>query len=1467
MCTKHWICIIVLKLINILTNPLYAQIDTIFWFAAPAITTANNNSFRTPISFNISSYNLDAIVTISQPSGNMITRVVSVLANSTLIVDLSNEIDEIECSGADMALNKGIKISSTVPISVYYENSSIGSPELFVLKGRNSLGFDFWISSQNKLDNSNLFSPSFSSFNIVAINDFTIINITPSTDIIGHLANSTFSITLHKGQCYVGRAIGNLAINHLQGTHITSDNPIAITLCDDILDATKIYGGCADLIGDQTIPDNNIGTEYIAVKGLLNQPFDKLYITATRNNTTIYIDGLFITNLNAGQSYEFGILNENAYIQANFPVYVYQLSGIGCELGAAILPQIKCSGSSNVSFVRSTDLDVYITLVVQKDGLNNFFINGQAANINVNQFTVVQGTRNMWYTAKVKLDSIRFPKASIITVLNTSHFFHLGVLQGSFFNGVSFGYFSDYSGVNATATASNRLPCLGSQFQLFADSIFSAEYTWIGPNGYSSRERNPIIENVNKSHTGKYILEVEGLGCSVSYDTVNIQIIDCVDRLIACYPFNGDTKDYSGNSNDGKMFPGFEAKPTADRFGNINKAYNFKNSFILVPVSPTIVSPDTAITICSWVKLNSINGLAPIVCKSNTSTRQIPPQYRFGITDSSKVLFGYNKNNTFPGTKIFSDSISIPINKWFHLAVTFDGQFVKYYKDGILFSTVIEIGRILPEFIEPLEIGRDSPSPSYYLDGDLDVVKIYSRALTSHEIVELYSDTNGCNDLCPVSIDSICMRICKGQDFRGYSQTGIYRDTFKTINNCDSVVILSLFVQSIDVLQTDTTVCKINSFPLNVIVKDIPNEGDPCCSHLYFGNELQSGILAFYPFCQNARDVSGNAHHGIVKNAFLTTDRFGNSNSAFAFSASLHSYIITNYIETSVSNDFTYSVWVKANNIQTIPPEGVNLFTSNQMDLISDGQCIIHPVHGQNFGNTNQNAGSGLYIGNNGLYLIENSSQFIRTSLVYIAPLFGWHQYTIVYKNKVPNLYIDGKFIKQGFPGTRDIFLSTGYDTNRIVNYSNSGFGSGFNSSGADTAQYFSGKIDEICYWNRILLDSEISQLYSLTAIPLSNQSIVYWSTGDTSTSIFVTNSVSSKYYCTINDGTNHCKDSITITKANQNDILINLEICEGQSYLGYNTSGLFVDTLKYPFGCDTVRMLNLKVNPLIIKDINESVCIGQNYLGYKNSGIYRDTLSSLKGCDTIRNLNLLVTPLINKTEHKSICFGQSYLGYKDTGIYIDTLGSNLECDTLRVLYLTILPTTMNDNYVELCEGEKYKFGNKTYFISGIYYDSLTTVFGCDSIVVTNLLVRPNFKNEIELRLCNGDEYKIGNNIYTKNGRYIDYFKTSLGCDSIISSFIYFETCNDIFIPNIFSPNGDNVNDSFFPQGINIEQYQMKIFDRWGNLIFESTNFLKFWDGKFKGEYSLPGVYVYLIEGTSINGNSFHVSGNVTVIR
>ncbi|MGB3084644.1 MAG: hypothetical protein WBB21_08010, partial [Saprospiraceae bacterium] len=96
----------------------------------------------------------------------MITRVVSVLANSTLIVDLSNEIDEIECSGADMALNKGIKISSTVPISVYYENSSIGSPELFVLKGRNSLGFDFWISSQNKLDNSNLFSPSFSSFNI-----------------------------------------------------------------------------------------------------------------------------------------------------------------------------------------------------------------------------------------------------------------------------------------------------------------------------------------------------------------------------------------------------------------------------------------------------------------------------------------------------------------------------------------------------------------------------------------------------------------------------------------------------------------------------------------------------------------------------------------------------------------------------------------------------------------------------------------------------------------------------------------------------------------------------------------------------------------------------------------------------------------------------------------------------------------------------------------------------------------------------------------------------------------------------------------------------------------------------------------------------------------------------------------------------------------------------------------------------
>jgi gliding motility-associated-like protein len=95
-----------------------------------------------------------------------------------------------------------------------------------------------------------------------------------------------------------------------------------------------------------------------------------------------------------------------------------------------------------------------------------------------------------------------------------------------------------------------------------------------------------------------------------------------------------------------------------------------------------------------------------------------------------------------------------------------------------------------------------------------------------------------------------------------------------------------------------------------------------------------------------------------------------------------------------------------------------------------------------------------------------------------------------------------------------------------------------------------------------------------------------------------------------------------------------------------------------------------------------------------------------------------------------------------------------------------------------------------------------------------------------------------------------------------------------IFIPTVFSPNGDGLNDYFTISGrrnlVNIAV--LKIYDRWGNQLFEGKdlepgNESEGWDGMFRGEPMQPGVYVYAAELTYDDGVTEAVTGDITVLR
>ncbi len=93
------------------------------------------------------------------------------------------------------------------------------------------------------------------------------------------------------------------------------------------------------------------------------------------------------------------------------------------------------------------------------------------------------------------------------------------------------------------------------------------------------------------------------------------------------------------------------------------------------------------------------------------------------------------------------------------------------------------------------------------------------------------------------------------------------------------------------------------------------------------------------------------------------------------------------------------------------------------------------------------------------------------------------------------------------------------------------------------------------------------------------------------------------------------------------------------------------------------------------------------------------------------------------------------------------------------------------------------------------------------------------------------------------------------------------------FIPNIFSPNDDGVNDTFLPYndcGSTLLSYELKVFSRWGRLVFETTTMDKGWNGQAKGENLPAETYVYYIRYTlsdDLDKEAEVLTGDIVIIR
>jgi gliding motility-associated-like protein len=115
--------------------------------------------------------------------------------------------------------------------------------------------------------------------------------------------------------------------------------------------------------------------------------------------------------------------------------------------------------------------------------------------------------------------------------------------------------------------------------------------------------------------------------------------------------------------------------------------------------------------------------------------------------------------------------------------------------------------------------------------------------------------------------------------------------------------------------------------------------------------------------------------------------------------------------------------------------------------------------------------------------------------------------------------------------------------------------------------------------------------------------------------------------------------------------------------------------------------------------------------------------------------------------------------------------------------------------------------------------------------------------------------------------RVSDFIPGGAVCSAGASILIRVEKPLPAFIPNMFSPNGDGDNDVFRIYGNNIREVSFRVFNRWGELVYQSANINEGWNGDFKGGKQSPGVYVYIADITFLDNSKVFRQGSVTLTR
>jgi gliding motility-associated-like protein len=374
--------------------------------------------------------------------------------------------------------------------------------------------------------------------------------------------------------------------------------------------------------------------------------------------------------------------------------------------------------------------------------------------------------------------------------------------------------------------------------------------------------------------------------------------------------------------------------------------------------------------------------------------------------------------------------------------------------------------------------------------------------------------------------------------------------------------------------------------------------------------------------------------------------------------------------------------------------------------------------------------------------------------------------------------------------------------------------------------------------------------------------------------------------------------DSLVITSVRYGADSVNLsrQICRGDSVNFYNQwykqTGNYAKTFAKATGCDSVITLKLTV-------FDKQTTVKDSFVCQSNQ-VKRDTvlLRTFIGCDSFVIRNQLIAPRINERTpiNKQICKGD-YVSIGPNRFYTEgsfpvVLKNVYGCDSTINLTVRFLRSDSIISISETCDKSLVK-------------DSINfhkNQFGCDSLIYIRATLIPNLSqvNNLprEVSIVIGDSFELkpqfnfvpsvitwtpNNFVNCPNCPSIFarpsvstilslYATDKRGCDVRQDIRFRVDLNRRVYIPNSFSPNNDKINDVFTLYGDgNLQSITtLKIFDRWGEMVFSGSNLTpntEGWDGQYKGQFLTPDVYVFYAQLRFKDGETVDYKGEINLIK